>query len=116
MLAILRIGLAALAWTAIPLVATPALAVAPPVRAIPPASLRQPVQQTDTRPVLRVTKEEARAKALAAMQGEVTAVDLERKRGRVFWVVEMQTPKGDEIDVLVDVESGEVVGVDDVDD
>lgn len=73
-------------------------------------------QQLDTRPVLRVTKDEARAKAAAAHQGEVTAVDLERKRGRVFWVVEMQTKAGDEIDILVDVESGEVVGVDDVDD
>jgi len=67
----------------------------------------------DTRPVLRVTRDQARARAEAVMQGQVTAVDLERKRGRVFWVVEIQTADGKEVDVLVDVETGEVAGIDD---
>jgi uncharacterized membrane protein YkoI len=82
-----------------------------------PSAIAQPppAGEPDTRPVLRITKDQARERASAFQPGEVTAVDLERKRGRVFWVVEIQTPAGDEVDVLVDVESGQVVGLDDVD-
>jgi uncharacterized membrane protein YkoI len=60
--------------------------------------------------VLRITREMAVENAVKVVPGTVTSVDLERKLGRVVWVVEVQTPAGEETDVLIDVETGEVLG------
>ena len=57
----------------------------------------------------KVSEEQATEIALKRMPGEVTSVVIERKRGRRVYVVEIQTPKGEK-DVLVDIQTGEVVG------
>jgi hypothetical protein len=61
-------------------------------------------------PVPRVTREQATETALKAMPGRMTSVVIERKRGRYVYVVEIMTTKLGEKDVLVDIESGEIVG------
>jgi hypothetical protein len=113
-----RPGIRPLASAALPLLgllvlATPAAtamgAAQPPVRAGSATTLHR-AQQADPRPVLRITREMAVENAVKVVPGTVTSVDLERKLGRVVWVVEVQTPAGEETDVLIDVETGEVLG------
>jgi uncharacterized membrane protein YkoI len=59
----------------------------------------------------KITAEQASQIALAAVPGKVTDVTIERKRGRNVYVVEIAAEKdGAEIDVLIDIESGKVVG------
>jgi uncharacterized membrane protein YkoI len=59
----------------------------------------------------KITAEQASQIALTAVPGKVTDVAIERKRGRNVYVVEIAAEKdGAEIDVLVDIESGRVVG------
>jgi uncharacterized membrane protein YkoI len=59
----------------------------------------------------KLTAEQASQIALKAVPGKVTDVTIERKRGRNVYVVEIAAEKdGAEIDVLVDIESGKVVG------
>jgi uncharacterized membrane protein YkoI len=59
----------------------------------------------------KITAEQASQIALMAVPGKVTDVAIERKRGRNVYVVEIAAEKdGAEIDVLVDIESGKVVG------
>jgi uncharacterized membrane protein YkoI len=59
----------------------------------------------------KITAEQASQIALTAVPGKVTDVAIERKRGRNVYVVEITAEKdGAEIDVLVDIESGKVVG------
>jgi uncharacterized membrane protein YkoI len=59
----------------------------------------------------RVSKEQAVKKAMAVVPGEVTDVSVEKKRGREVWVVEIVAEKnGVETDVLVDMDSGRVIG------
>jgi hypothetical protein len=62
-------------------------------------------------PVPKVTREQATETALKAMPGRMTSVVIERKRGRYVYVVEIMTSKLGEKDVLVDIESGEIVGM-----
>lgn len=85
-------------------------AAAPTPSQLPPGAPLHLVQQNDTRAVLRVTREQAIASAMKVVPGRVTSVDIERKGGKVVYVVEVQTPGGDETDVLIDVETGEVLG------
>ena len=62
----------------------------------------------------KVSKEQAVQNALAALPGTVGEVTIEKKRGRNVWVVEVVTEKtGDEKDVLVDMDSGKVIGIED---
>jgi Peptidase propeptide and YPEB domain len=61
-------------------------------------------------PVARITPEQATETALKAMPGRMTSVVIERKRGRHVYVVEIMTSNAGEKDVLVDIESGEIVG------
>jgi hypothetical protein len=64
-------------------------------------------------PVAKITSEEAVAIGIAEVPGEVTSVSIERKRKKNVYVVEIQAePDGRETDVFVDIESGEVVGID----
>jgi uncharacterized membrane protein YkoI len=59
----------------------------------------------------KITAEQASQIALTTVPGKVTDVAIERKRGRNVYVVEIVAEKdGAEIDVLVDIESGKVIG------
>jgi hypothetical protein len=61
-------------------------------------------------PAAKITPEQATEAALKAMPGRMTSVVIERKRGRHVYVVEIMTSNLGEKDVLVDIESGEIVG------
>jgi len=72
---------------------------------------RQPGRGTEqTRPVPKISQEEATKIALERIPGTVTDVTIERKRGKNVYVVEIQVPNQGEIDVLVDIETGRIVG------
>jgi uncharacterized membrane protein YkoI len=58
----------------------------------------------------KITKEQATKAALEQVPGKVTDVTIEKKRGKNVYVVEIQSPDQGEKDVLVDMESGKVVG------
>ncbi|PIN75852.1 hypothetical protein COV18_01580 [Candidatus Woesearchaeota archaeon CG10_big_fil_rev_8_21_14_0_10_37_12] len=58
----------------------------------------------------RVTQEEAKMIALSQVPGRVTDVEAERKRGKDAFVVEIRDG-GDEIDVVIDIETGAVLGI-----
>ena len=61
----------------------------------------------------RVTQEQATASALKALPGKVTDFTVERKRGKEVYVVEIVADKdGSENDVLVDMTTGVVIGID----
>jgi hypothetical protein len=60
-------------------------------------------------PAAKVSSEQATKIAVGRMPGMVTSVTIERKRGKNVYVVEIQTPRGEK-DVLVDIESGEILG------
>ena len=60
-------------------------------------------------PLVKVSQEQATKIALAHMPGKVTSVTIERKRGKMVYVVEIQTSDGEK-DVLVDIMSGQIVG------
>jgi uncharacterized membrane protein YkoI len=64
------------------------------------------------RPVAKITIEQATKIALERIPGEVTEVKIERKRGKHVYAVEIQTPDKGERDVFVDIQTGEVVGID----
>ncbi len=61
----------------------------------------------------KISKEQATQNALAALPGKVTDVTIEKKRGMNVWVIEIVADKdGGETDVLVDMDSGKVLGMD----
>ena len=61
----------------------------------------------------KITKEQATQNALTALPGTVTDVTVEKKRGKNVWVIEIVAEKtGAETDVLVDMDSGAVIGMD----
>ena len=68
---------------------------------------------TESAPVPKVTAEQAKASALKSVSGRVTSVDIEKKRGKFVYVVEIRTRTGAEKDVLVDIDTGQVLGVED---
>lgn len=72
--------------------------------------MKDPQKQKSTSPAAKVSEEQATQIALKKMPGEVTSVVIEKKRGRNVYVVEIQTPKGEK-DVLVDIQTGDVVGM-----
>jgi hypothetical protein len=60
----------------------------------------------------KISREQATQAALAALPGEVTDVTIERKRGKTVYVIEIVAKKnGAETDVLVDMDSGKVLGM-----
>ena len=65
-----------------------------------------------TPPVAKVSGDQATKIALAEIPGKATSVKIERKKGKNFYVVEIQTPKDGEKDVFVDIETGKIVGTD----
>lgn len=56
-----------------------------------------------------ITEEEAVRIALKTVSGEVTDVEIERKQGHEVYAVEIDDD-GDEVDVFVDIKTGEIVG------
>ncbi len=56
-----------------------------------------------------VTEEEAIQIALKRVDGKVTDVEIERKKGHEVYAVEIND-SGDEVDVFVDIKTGEIVG------
>jgi uncharacterized membrane protein YkoI len=60
----------------------------------------------------KISKELATQNALAALPGEVTDVTIEKKQGKMVYVIEIVAAKdGAETDVLVDMDSGKVLGM-----
>lgn len=59
-----------------------------------------------------ITEEQAKNAALKAMPGKVTGVTVEKKRGKMVYVVEIMTATQGERDVFVDRASGKVLGTD----
>jgi uncharacterized membrane protein YkoI len=71
------------------------------------------VAVTATAPGGKITKEQATQSALQALPGKVTDVTIEKKRGKTVYVIEIIAEKdGSETDVLVDMVSGVVLGMD----
>src|SRR5262252_4636455 len=64
-----------------------------------------------TPPVAKISGNEATKIALERSPGVVTKLEIERKRGKNVYVVEIRTPQGEK-DVFVDIESGDIVGTD----
>ena len=56
-----------------------------------------------------ITEQEAVQIALKRVNGEVTDVEIERKQGHEVYAVEIDD-NGDEVDVFVDIKTGEIVG------
>src|SRR4051794_26977944 len=63
--------------------------------------------------VAKISKEQATQAALQALPGKVTDVTIEKKRGKTVYVIEIISEKdGAETDVLIDMTSGAVLGMD----
>ena len=60
----------------------------------------------------KITEDQAKEIALKALPGKVTKVAIEKKKGKTVYAVEIQSEKQGEKDVLVDVVSGKVIGID----
>ena len=61
----------------------------------------------------KVSRDQATQIALQALPGKVTDVTVERKRGKVVYVIEIVAQKdGAETDVLIDMQSGAIIGMD----
>jgi uncharacterized membrane protein YkoI len=79
----------------------------------PAADAEAPVQGAAAEPSAKISREQAVKAALAAVPGKVTDTGIEKKRGKNVWVIEIVADKdGAEIDVLVDLDSGKVIGTD----
>lgn len=63
-----------------------------------------------SKPVRRITDEQAKAIALKVVAGDVTDVGIERKLGQLAIVVEVVNKEGKEIDVVIDMKTGKVLG------
>jgi hypothetical protein len=59
-----------------------------------------------------ITEDQAKAIALAAVEGTVKDVAVEKKFGKTTYVVEMQTIGG-EVDVIINIETGEILAIED---
>lgn len=65
------------------------------------------------RPVAKVSEKRAEEIALKEVPGDVTSIEIEKKRGRTVYAVEILAEEdGAETDVFVDIQTGEVVGTD----
>ena len=66
-----------------------------------------------TSPVAKISEEKAAEIALKKVPGNVTSVVIEKKLGKNVYVVEIiEKGSGQEVDVFVDIKTGEVVGTD----
>ncbi|MBS3102839.1 PepSY domain-containing protein [Candidatus Woesearchaeota archaeon] len=67
----------------------------------------EPVEELKT----QITEEEAKAIALKRVPGRVTDFGIEKKFGKATYVVEIDPDSGPETDVIIDIETGEVLGI-----
>jgi hypothetical protein len=67
-------------------------------------------KQASPAPLPKISRDEAKEKALKLIPGRVTSIVIERKRGKHVYVVEIMTRDAGEKDVLVDIHTGDVVG------
>lgn len=58
-----------------------------------------------------ITEEEAKAIALARVPGTVTDIVRETKSGKLTYVVEIRANSGTETDVIIDINTGEILAV-----
>ena len=83
-----------------------------PVAATAAETGKSSVAQAINAPGGTISEEEARQAALKALPGKVTDVTVEKKRGKTVYVIEIVAEKdGVETDVLVDMTSGTVLGM-----
>ncbi len=61
----------------------------------------------------QITEDQAKTIALNSVSGTVTDVAIEKKFGKPTYVVEIRTADGEEIDVIIDIDTGEVLAVED---
>ena len=66
--------------------------------------------QTQTK--AKISEDQAKKIALKYLPGEITGVKIERKKGKDVYAVEIQSKDRGEVDVLVDIVTGKVVGTD----
>jgi uncharacterized membrane protein YkoI len=72
----------------------------------------EPMAGSAAVPHAKISEEQAKQAALKAVPGEVTDATVEKKRGKMVYVIEVVAQKdGVETDVLVDMDSGIVLGV-----
>ncbi len=62
-------------------------------------------------PKTGISEEEAKVIALKEVPGKVTDINIEKKSGKDSYVVEVDADNGPETDVIIDIETGEVLGV-----
>jgi uncharacterized membrane protein YkoI len=60
----------------------------------------------------KISEEQAKKIASKYLPGEITGVKIERKKGKEVYAVEIQSKDRGELDVLVDIMTGKVVGTD----
>lgn len=64
-------------------------------------------------PAAKIPEKQATETALKEVPGQVTSVVIEKKLGKNVYVVEIiEKGSGQEVDVFVDINTGEVVGTD----
>ncbi|MEY8689861.1 MAG: PepSY domain-containing protein [Leptothrix sp. (in: b-proteobacteria)] len=68
-------------------------------------------KQETQAPAKKISEDDAKAIALKYLPGKVTDIAIEKKRGRNVYVVEIMSEKSGEKDVLVDLVSGKVLGM-----
>lgn len=61
----------------------------------------------------KITEEQAKATALKAVPGNVTSIVIEKKGGKQVYVVEIAPRGGGEKDVHIDLDTGQVLRVED---
>jgi uncharacterized membrane protein YkoI len=100
-------------WLCVPLSFTFMLAAAWCSMSAPAAAETKDNSVIQAANVPRISKEQATQAALQALPGKVTDVTIEKKRGKTVYVIEIVAEKdGAETDVLVDMTSGAVLGMD----
>ena len=75
-----------------------------------PAKQVAPKEEPPKKVEGQITEEKARAIASAKLKGTITDVAIEEKLGKTTYVVEMQTKDG-EMDVVIDIQTGEVLAI-----
>jgi len=71
----------------------------------------EPVEEPAEELKRDITEQEVIAIALKEVKGKVTDVAIEKKFGKAAYVVEMDADNGIETDVIIDIETGEVLGI-----
>ena len=61
----------------------------------------------------KISTDQAKAAALKVVPGRVTSVVIEKKQGKRVYVVEIAPRGGGEKDVLIDLDTGQVLGTED---